>query len=260
MRRESAALLVTMLLPSIGCGRLEAAGNAVDDVTAPVVAQGVLLGLELPDGIDLSDAEGFTSTALCRLFLAYVADPGELAEAPVQGAEAALRSDGTGSLDFRDVGEGAYELDAGDGLVYTPGTTASVSIDVDGDEGRLRVAMPDTADVDMPGSVQRQSDFVVELDDGPWANVAVAVYDLDRGRLTWDNVPTGVDEVYAFTHTEGPVDRVTVPAEAVARQGTYVVGVAGMAIADVDGFEGVNTSLSAFIAGRASVSLLSVTE
>ncbi len=246
--------------PLCACGRLEAAGNAVDDVTSPVVAQGVLLGLEVPDGVDLSDAEGFSSTALCRLFLAYVADPGELAEAPVAGADAVFRSDGSGSLDFRDLGEGAYELDAGDGLAYSPESTATVTIDVDGDEGRMRVAMPDTADVDMPGSVQRQSDFRIDVGGGPWANVAVAVYDLDRSRLTWDNVPTGVDEVYAFTHAEGPIDRVTVPAEAVARQGTYVVGVAGMAIADVDDFEGVNTSLSAFIAGRASVELLVVTE
>lgn len=254
------ALVPFACLPVLACGRLEAAGNAVDDVTSPVVAQGVLLGLELPDGVDLSDAEGFSSSSLCRLFLAYVADPGELSEAPVEGASASFRSDATGALDFRDVGAGAYELDAGDGLSYTPESTAVVAIDVDGDAGRMSVAMPEAADFELPASIVRQTDLVVEVEGGPWANIAVATYDIDRGRLTYDNVPTGVDEVYAFTHSEGPVGRVTIPAEAFARKSTYVVAVAGMAIADEDRFEGLNTSLSAFIAGRASVALLSVTE
>jgi hypothetical protein len=254
------AFLAVLLWPVVACGRLEAAGDAVDDVTSPVVAQGVLLGLELPDGVDLSDAEGFSSSSLCRLFLAYVSDPGELSEAPVEGASADFRSEATGELGFRDVGAGAYELDAGDGLAYAPESTAMVAIDVDGDPGRMSVAMPDAADFELPSSIVRQTALEVEVEGGPWANVAVATYDIDRGRLTYDNVPTGVDEVYAFTHAEGPVDRVTIPAEAFARKSTYVVAVAGMAIADVDRFEGLNTSLSAFIAGRASVQLLAVTE
>jgi hypothetical protein len=258
--RLAAVLVLGASAGLSGCGRLKAAGDAVDEVTSPFVAQGVLLGLDLPEGVDLSDAEGFGSTALCRLLIAYVADPGELDEAPVDGASAFFRSDATGSLAFRASGDGAYELDADDGLVYDPESTAALGFDVDGSAGRMSVALPEAAELDMPGSIVRQTDLLVELDGGPWANVAAAVYDLDRGRLTWDNLPTGADEVYAFTHAEARADRIVLPAEAFARQGTYVVGVAGMAVADEGNLEGVNTSLSAFIAGRAAVELLVVTE
>ncbi len=248
------------LLLLVGCERLE----VVDSLTDPVVAQGIFLGVEVPAIYqeDLADAEGFPYAAVCNLFLASVSDPNDLAEAPVTGARLRLRSEANGTLEFREVEEepGKYTLDSTDGLVYEPGDEPVITFTQDDDEARLEVRLPEAPSIDVPGSVDREGSMDVDLSDYRFANAVGASYDLDRSKLWWDNLPDGVDQVYEFTHAEGPVDELVLPAEAFPRIGTYVVGVAGMEIADPVEFEGVNTTISAFVAGQLSIRLTSVTE
>src|SRR5688572_21577978 len=92
------------------CDRLQTAGETVEGSTSPVVAQGIYLGLELPDGVDLSEAEELSYTALCDVFLAEVTDD-DLADAPLEGAAIGFRSAANGELAFTDAGEGKYTLD-----------------------------------------------------------------------------------------------------------------------------------------------------
>jgi hypothetical protein len=241
-----------------GCGRLD----AVSDLADPVVAQGLYLGLDVPESYqdDLAEAEDFQFAALCNVFLAYVADPSELADAPVEGATLTLRSPANGSLTFRDEGAGKYALDSSDGLVYEVGDTPIITFTIDGAEARLEVLAPEAPDFELPGSFERENSLDIDLSEYGYQNAVAAVYDVDRGRMTWDNLPEGVDEVYTFTHTEASVESLEIPAEAFLRKSTYVVGVAGMEVADPRSFEGVNTSISAFLAGRLAVGLVVVTE
>ncbi|MDP2309022.1 MAG: hypothetical protein Q8P18_23565 [Pseudomonadota bacterium] len=256
--------LALILLLSPGCGRLDAVSNLAD----PVVAQGLFLGLDVPEAYvdDLASTEEFQYAALCNVFLAYVADPSELANAPVGGAVLTFRSPANGALTFRealgDEGEvtGKYTLDSSDGLVYEVGDTPAISFTIDGAEARLEVLAPESPDVELPGSFERESPLEVDLSDYAYQNAVAAAYDIDRGRMTWDNLPTAVDEVYEFTHTEEPIEFLEIPAEAFLRKSTYVVGVAGMEVADPLSFEGVNTSVSAFLAGQLAVGLVVVTE
>lgn len=241
---------VLPLVLLVGCERLK----VVDELTDPVVAQGLLLGVEVPEAYadELADSEDFPYAAVCNVFLAAVSDPAELAEAPVTGATIRLRAPSSGTLVFREVEDspGKYTLDSSDGLAYVPGEDAVVTFDQGGDEARLSVTMPDAPSYDFPVSVGREKAVAVDLSGYRYENAVGATYDLDRSKLWWDNLPEAVDEVYAFTHAEGPVEALEFPGEAFPRVGTYVVGVAGMEIADPVGFEGVNTTLSAFVAGR----------
>jgi hypothetical protein len=253
--RVKAFLPVTLLLFP-GCARLDAVNGLAD----PVVAQGMYLGIDVPDGVDLSDADGLQYSALCNVFLAYVADPSELADAPVEGAKLTFKSPANGLLRFREEGGGKYTLDSTDGLVYEVGDTPIVSFTMDEAEAKLEVLAPEAPEVDLPASVDREDPLDVDLSGYDYQNVVAASYDLTHGKLTWDNLPTAVDEVYDFTHTDTPIERVEIPGDAFLRKGAYVVGVAGMQVADPVSFEGVNTTLSAFIAGRLGLGLVSVNE
>ncbi|MDP2316097.1 MAG: hypothetical protein Q8P41_24585 [Pseudomonadota bacterium] len=250
--------LAVILLFLPGCDRLD----AVSDLADPVVAQGLFLGLDIPEAYAdaLSETEEFQYAALCNVFLAYVADPSELANAPVEGATLTFRSPANGSLEFRDEGGGKYVLDSSDGLVYEVGDTPIISFTVDGADARLEVLAPEAPVVELPGSLKRENPLEVDLSAYEYQNAVAAAYDVDRGRMTWDNLPVAVDEVYTFTHTEEPISILEIPSEAFLRKSTYVVGVAGMQVADPLSFEGVNTSVSAFLAGRLAVGLLAVTE
>lgn len=256
--------LASILLLSAGCNRLDAVSNLAD----PVVAQGLFLGLDIPAAYvdDLASSEEFKYAALCNVFLAYVADPSELADAPVGGAVLTFRSPANGALTFREALDeegnttGKYELDSSDGLVYEVGDTPTISFTIDGADARLEVLAPEAPEVDLPGSFERENALEVDLSDYAYQNAVAAAYDIDRSIMTWDNLPTAVDEVYAFTHTEEPIEILEIPAEAFRRKSTYVVGVAGMEVADPLSFEGVNTSVSAFLAGRLAVGLVVVTE
>lgn len=241
---------VVPLLLLVGCDRLK----VVDELTDPVVAQGICMGVEIPEAYadELEGSEDFPYAAVCNVFLAAVSDPSELEDAPVTGANIRLLSEASGALTFREVEDspGKYTVDSSDGLRYTAGDELVVTFEHGGDDGRLSVRLPEAPVYDFPGSISREEAVRVDLSRYAFANAVGAAYDLDRSKLWWDNLPEAVDETYAFTNAEGPVEALVIPGEAFPRVGAYVVGVAGVAIADPVGFEGVNTTLSAFVAGR----------
>jgi hypothetical protein len=88
----------------------------------------------------------------------------------------------------------------------------------------------------------------------------VAAYDVDRSAMRFENLPTGVEDVYDFTHPDEPVESVEIPSDAFHRPGLYVIAVAGMTVGDPATFEGVNTSMSAFMAGQVALRLVNVTD
>ncbi|MFC1661134.1 hypothetical protein ACFL3S_06730 [Gemmatimonadota bacterium] len=67
--------------------------------------------------------------------------------------------------------------------------------------------------------------------------------------LTYSNVPGDIEELYAFTRSEGnPV--VWVPGSALGQTGGHAVGVAGLVKAGAADFDHVNTLLSSLGAGK----------
>lgn len=246
--------LLLLVLP--GCDRLALAESAV----SPVVAQGLFLGMDLPEGLDFEGTDVLEYTAACTAFVAELSDPTDVEQAPVEGARVGFESAANGRIDLVDQGDGKYQVTAADGLVYEPGDTAELVVGVGGEVARLTVRPPEAPEVDVPDTWEAQAPVTLGLTEGGYQNMVVAVYDLDRSRMTFDNLPDDVDATYAFTHPDEPVDRVTIPGEAWLRGGTYVVGVAGMQMADPEAYEGVNTTLSAFMAGRFALHLVVIEE
>lgn len=250
--RASVPVLVLVLS---GCERLE----GIEESASPLVAQGLFLGVDIPAGVDVSGSEELSQAALCEVFLAQVEDPSQLAEAPMEGAEMTMVSPSSGALTFQEEGEGKYTVDSTSGLIYEPGDAVTVTfVTPDGEEGRMQVAAPQAPEIELPTLIQTFDAVQVDLSDYTYQNVVAAAYDVERETISWDNLPSGVEEIYAYTHTEEPVRVLEIPGDAFRRKGMYVVGVAGMEVAEAESFEGVNTTLSAFMAGQLALALVVV--
>ena len=229
-----------------GCGRLD----DVTNLTSPAVAQGIFVGLDLPEGVDISGSDLLQYSAACSVFLAYIADPAELADSPVEGASIDFKSRENGNFPLTEQAPGKYLVTAENGLVYKPGDEAVITTTIDGSDARMKVQTTDAPDVDIPETLHPEEGFTVDLSGQGYDNVLVAVYDVGRSKLTYENLPVDILETYTYTHADG-VETLEVPGtEAFMRQGNYVVGVAGMRSADPTTFEGVSQTLSGFMAGQ----------
>ena len=229
-----------------GCGRLD----DVTNLTSPAVAQGIFVGLDLPEGVDISGSDLLQYSAACSVFLAYIADPSELADSPVEGARIDFKSRENGNYPLTEQAPGKYLVTAENGLVYKSDDEAVITTTIDGSDVRMKVQTTGAPDVDIPETLHPEEGFTVDLSGQGYDNVLVAVYDVGRSKLTYDNLPLDVLETYNYTHADG-VETLEVPGtEAFMRQGNYVVGVAGMRSADPTTFEGVSQTLSGFMAGQ----------
>ncbi len=249
-------LLLAFLLP--GCEKLDAASNVVDGLGDTTVAQGIFLGADIPPFVTLPDDADFYS-ALCKVFLAEVQDASDLGESPVSGADVRFTSSETGRIEFSEEGPGEYRVYSFDGLSYEPGQTANVSFDIAGETGVLSVKAPGAPEFELPESHSARKPMTLELDKGEFEHVVAAVYDIDHDILTWDSLPADVEEAYALnTEDAEVVTEVEIPGEAFVRGSNYLVGVAGLEVADSEGFEGVNRALSTFAAGQFELGVIQV--
>lgn len=253
MRRFLAPLLLAAAaLP--GCGRLD----DVASLTSPVVAQGLFVGLDLPDGVDITGSDLLQYSAACTVLLADVGDPSQLEQAPVSGADVQFRTPSGGPYPLDDMGEGKYLVTAASGLSYDSGDSVVVTTSIDGETAKMSVETPGAPDVDIPTRLKPEEGFTVDISGQGYDNVLVAVYDLTRNKLTYDNLPDDVSATYTYTHDDS-AEVLDVPgAEAFLRQGDYVVGIAGMRSADPTTFEGVSQTLSAFMAGQFTLGFVAV--
>lgn len=241
--------VVLALVGLVGCNRLE----DTEQLAAPAVAQGLYLGLELPDGVDVSDTDLLDYTAACTVFLAYVSGADAIEDAPLEGADVEFRSAENAELPLVDQGGGEYLVTAESGLVYEPGDRSTISLEIQGEPARMAVDPPSAPDVDIEPFQVPRTPLEIDLSDQDYDNLIVAVYDINRNKLTWDNLPDSVGETYEYTHRGDRVTTQEVPGDAFPGETSYLVGVAGMKLADPDSFEGINQTLSAFMAGQFSL-------
>ncbi|GDX82416.1 hypothetical protein LBMAG42_42270 [Deltaproteobacteria bacterium] len=242
-----------------GCDRLDAAGDVVDGLGDTTVVQGIFLGAEIPFGIELPDDAGIY-TSFCKVFLAQVSDANDVTDAPVSGADVAFVSQETGKLGFDETDDGEYRLYSQDGLVYEPGQTAKLQFSLGNETGSLSVTAPEAPEFDLDNEGTSQEAQKVKVTSGRFQNLVVAVYDLDRDKLTWDNLPDDFESGVELNDEDAePIDELIVPGEAFPRGSTYLVGVGGLEVGDATEFEGVNQALSAFGAGRMTLHMIEIT-
>lgn len=249
--------LLLVCLPLAGCGRLDTLSDVLNDLVTPTVADGLYVGVELPDGLDFGFSDDY-AVAACQMFLAAVDDPTQIDSAPMDDAKVAFDSPQNDEIAIPDQGDGKYRITSYDGLRYVPGDTATVTFtDSFGGSGTMAASTPAAPEADLPVTGTALQAFTVTTAE-PWDNLLVAVYDLDRSEVAYNNLPEAVEDIYAYTHPEEQTDRIEVPGDAIKRAGNYVIGVAGMELADPESFDGVNISLSSFMTGRFTVGLLVV--
>lgn len=250
----------------MGCGRLKATEDLLDGLTEGVLMEGLYLGMDVPVAFqDLfafsgeEDDGAFAYTAACKVMLAQVASPADIGNNPIEGAEISLLTSADGSLDMAELDAGEYVLTSAEGLEYQPGKSATVVGNLGDLDISAAVTMPDPPlDLAMESVIAVDSPTTVSMLDAGYENMIIAVYNLTSGKVTWDNVPDDFQGLYDFTRPDAPVQLVEIPGEAFPVVGSYIIGVAGMEIADVSGFEGVNTTLSAFMAGQMTLVYVTV--
>jgi hypothetical protein len=240
---------LALCVPLAACNWFDDAKNTLENLANPLVAEGILLGVEAPvdDTIDLSDTEYAEGTVM-TLFLADTADSGGLTEAPVTGAVISLRGDAIGSIPIDDAGGGRYSLDAG-AATYESGAVWTINVTLDGELTTAALTLPPPANVDVPTERVRGQDLTLDLL-GMGYESALVVVAGDSGSITYTNEPATIGDIYNMTHGSAELESVTIPDSAFPENSGYLVGVAGMKHTTASDLDGMNTALSSIMMGN----------
>ena len=235
-----------------GCAAIDGLKDEVAGATNPLVMEGLVVGIAPPESADVDlTGTAFESGASAVVTVADADSVDNLEEAPVEGASVALLTETGGRVALLDMGSGRYAATAEDGLSYTEGDNATLSVDYGGGEesSSAQLQLPRRPDVSFPTNVPKGQPLHVNLTGQTFDNALVVVVDSATGETVWSNYPTTIEEMYHLTHDAGALE-VDVPGSALNRESVYLVGVAGLVNADTANLSNVNTLLSAFTGGR----------
>jgi hypothetical protein len=247
-----AAILASVFALS-GCKLIDRLRDKVSDLTNRVAAAGSVLGVEPPENENISallENTQFSAGAQASIFFADAASGGGFAEAPLSDEEVTYDSESNDGLPMPLVSPGQYAITEMDGLVFTPGETATLRALDDDDQRELSVRIPFPADVNIPDSLSPNTSLDLDVSDQDFDGLIVVVINTADGTSTFSTLPTSPTDLYNITHGDGLVTSVEVPGAAFPSEGYFVLGVAGVYAADEASFEGVNTAISTLIAGN----------
>jgi len=239
-----------LLLP--GCDLLGEAIEEFEGLTNPLVAQTFLLGVAAPEDADLAAAIEDSAMELDRaiqVFLADAASADDLENAPVSGAAVTVQVGAGDAVSLDEAVDGGYKATGVDGLEYITGQDATVSVTLGESTATMSLTLPVAVSATVPTEVDANTALSVDLGSG-YDGVMGVVIDVVSSEVTWDNRPLGIQELYDFTHTDGTVSTLEIPADAFPSESLYAVGIAGIENADPETFENVNTVLTSFMAGK----------
>jgi hypothetical protein len=244
-----------------GCEKLAALQETVEGFTERFVVEGIYLGVESPEGIDLSETE-FNGARLTA-FLADASQINEIEDAPIENTALLLMSPGNGgSMPMLDIGGGKYELSTEDGLQYVSGEEITLSSGYNGQDRLISVEVPAAPALSINSDHAAGTPLSVDLTGQGYNTALAVVIEAESGEVTWSNQPADIAGLYEMTHPNGILiggeedfseDNeiiVEIPAEAFADEGYYIIGVAGMVVSNSSSFENVNTAVSTVIAGK----------
>lgn len=236
--------LLAPLLALTGCDLFEQGRELFDDLTNPLVALGLVLGVEEPPEGDLAGTEFEPGTSLA-LFLADASSVDDLEQAPVSGATARLQQ-----VTATEAAPGVYAIDPTNGPAYAAGAVWSLRVAIGDSEAEARITLPDPVDFDAPDQHEPNTALSVDLTGQGYDGVVAVVIEVSSGEVTWSSQPETIVDVYELTHGSAEVGLVEIPASAFPGEDVYLVGVAGLQNTPGEGIEGVNSVLSSFVAGQ----------
>ena len=223
----------------------------LEGFTNPLVAEALVLGIEEPSNPKLDPgAAGLNPGVGATVFLADAKNADEIEESPVTGAEVAY-TDGSGSFTMEEDDFGEYRVSSVDeqAFEYMADGEATVTATIDGEDHSVSVIKPGPVDLAVPLQHPAGEALVLDASGEDIDNLMVVVFRADTGDVVFSNRPTTVGEFYDLGHSTGAVT-VTVEGEALEAETLYGVGAAGLTNGEESEFEGVNTLLSAIMAGE----------
>ncbi len=244
-----------MILLLLGCADFLAIAEAFDELTNPLVVQASYLGVEpLPEGLDLGD-NAWANGSTAHVLMADAGSVDDLENAPITDASVVIEGPDS-VVPLRSDAAGSWVADGTDGLEWSPGDEASVTVSRDG-EHSLTLTTPEPPELDLPEQIGASQTLTVDLEGQAFDNLLVTVVRLTDGVTVYDSTPTDITALYKLTHSAGELST-EVPGSVFSEPGPYAVGVAGLVNADPEEYEGVNLALSALTGGSLQFSSLVV--
>jgi hypothetical protein len=223
----------------------------LDGLMNPLIAQGMVVGVEESESESVSELMALTSLepgTSVSIFLADAEDADNAEDAPVNGAR--VKVDRVRAVEATE--GGTYVVSPEDGLPYADGETWHVDIDRFSDQSEvssLSVMLPPGADVDLPEFHDPYASLTLDLAGQGFTAVMVVVIN-QYGFITHDSQPETVTDLVVFAKSDEEIDSYVIPGDAFAEEGAYAVGVAGLNHSDPSSIENLNTFASTVMAGK----------
>jgi hypothetical protein len=237
--------IVLIALVGTGCNLFREGRDILSGLTNPLVAQALVLGVELPDEAeDIPLPSEFTPGASATVFLADATSVTDLENAPVSDARVRFEDER-----LSETGPGTYVLAAGT-MPYAPGQTWDFRASMDDrNAATAEVGLAASADIDLPSDLSAGQAFSIDLTGQDFDGAFVVVTD-STGAVTFDNRPTDIRGFYNLTRGQ-PAGIIDVPASALPTAGLYLIGVAGIeSTTGRANMDRMNTALSTFMSGN----------
>jgi hypothetical protein len=237
-----------LLLPLVGCDQIT---NTYEGLTNPLVAQGIVLGVEAPESEQIPDlsAQGYGEGTGVTVFLADAESPDTIDQAPVEGAEVSIRPV-QGSTPVPETGGGVYTLAPDPSLVYGPNQDWTIAAVVGDETGRATITLPPPPNVTVPEDHEQGAPITLDLSGQGFTAALVVVIDVQSGETTYSNQPEDIKSLYEFTRGNEEITTVEVPGTAFSGQSIYALGVAGMVHTTSEDIENMNSALSSVMGGK----------
>lgn len=238
---------IALLLPLVACDKI---ADVYDGVTAPIVAQGLVLGVEPPPSeIDLTGSD-FASGASATVFLASAEEAQNIEDAPVADATVSLSGGNLATMEATNLGDGAYQVGPDPSLEYQDNATWTITALTSDDTSTADVTLPPAADLAFDQQHTANAPITIDMTGQGFTDVLIVVMDNATGATTYDNRPQGIRELYDRSRNNTPLTTVEIPGSAFADESVYAIGVAGLTHTTADDLEFMNTLLSSVSAGK----------
>ena len=242
-----------VVLTMLGCDAFQNAKNTIEGLTDPVVAQGLILGVDEPDSPQIQgflEGTDFSTGTAVSIFLGDANNVANIADAPIIGAIVTIDS-GPAVVAANADGSGVYTVapDAS-GLTYVVDAVWDIYLDTGREDiGVASPLLPPAAWPDVPVQHTTLAPMNIDLTGMGFDSSLIVVID-SNGALTFSNEPTSPQEVYDASTGDDKVGLEVIDASAFPFAGVYAVGVAGLLKTDADQESSINTVLSSFMAGK----------
>jgi hypothetical protein len=248
-----------------GCGALDEAREAWEELTHPVLVEGLVTSVAIPYSREVERilaGSGYMPGITVEVWVGEAYLDSNWKSVPLPDAEVTFCADEIQELTSH--GDGNYSLGPLEELAYEPGAVWVLEADTPGlaTVGHVTISLPPPLDLWLPPAHHQGEPLVIDLGGmGEEYDALIWVVLGADGGLLWSNQPEDIapEETYTFARAGLP-ESLTVPAEAFPAPGVQLMGWAGLKTNSPDEASDVNRLLSTVMAGQFQFSMVRVQE